>query len=113
MFGDGVNRLFGIILSLCNAKNGILLIDEFENGLHHSIQLSIWKIIFRLANDLNVQVFATSHSHDCVRAFQAAATDSPQEGALIRLTRKGDKVLPTLFKERELEIATQNEIEVR
>jgi energy-coupling factor transporter ATP-binding protein EcfA2 len=113
-FGDGVNRLFGIVLSLCNARNGVLLIDEFENGLHHSVQTSIWKTIFRLASDLNVQVFATSHSQDCVRAFQEAATDSPQnDGVLIRLTRKGDVVLPTTFKERELEIVTQNEIEVR
>jgi hypothetical protein len=112
-FGDGVNRLFGIILSLCNAKNGVLLIDEFENGLHYSVQASIWKTIFRLACDLNIQVFATSHSQDCVRAFQEAATGSHQDGVLIRLTRKGDKVLSTTFKERELEIATQNEIEVR
>jgi len=112
-FGDGVNRLFGIILSLCNARNGVLLIDEFENGLHHSVQASIWKTIFRLASDLNVQVFASSHSRDCVSAFQEAATESPQEGVLIRLTRKGEEVLPTIFKERELEIATQNEIEVR
>jgi ABC-type phosphonate transport system ATPase subunit len=112
-FGDGVNRLFGIILSLCNAKSGVLLIDEFENGLHHSVQTSIWKTIFRLANDLNVQVFTTSHSHDCVKAFQEAAADSHWEGVLIRLTRKDDKVLPTVFRERELEIATRNEIEVR
>lgn len=112
-FGDGVNRLFGIILSLCNAKNGVLLIDEFENGLHYSVQTSIWKTIFRLASDLNIQVFATSHSRDCVVAFQEAATESPQNGVLIRLTRKDSVVLPTTFSERELEIATENEIEVR
>lgn len=112
-FGDGVNRLFGIILSLCNAKNGVLLIDEFENGLHHSVQTSIWKTIFRLASELNVQVFSTTHSSDCIRAFQEAATDSPQDGVLIRLTRKNDKILPTIFQEKELEIATQHEIEVR
>lgn len=112
-FGDGVNRLFSIILSLCNAKNGVLLIDEFENGLHHSVQTSVWKSIFRLVRDLNVQVFATSHSRDCVRAFHEAASDSPEEGVLIRLTRKGDTVLPTVFEERELEIAAQHDIEVR
>lgn len=112
-FGDGVNRLFGIVLSLCNAKNGVLLIDEFENGLHHSVQTSIWKTIFRLASDLNVQVFSTTHSSDCIRAFQEAATDSPQDGVLVRLTRKGDQILPTIFQEDELQIATEHEIEVR
>ena len=112
-FGDGVNRLFGIVLSLCNAKNGVLLVDEFENGLHYSVQENIWKIIFRMAAELNVQVFATSHSRDCVQAFQEAASDSPQDGVLIRLTRKGEAVIPTVFQENELEIATRNDIEVR
>lgn len=112
-FGDGVNRLFGIVLSLCNAKNGVLLVDEFENGLHHSVQASIWSTIFRLASDLNVQVFATSHSEDCVHAFQQAAAESPEDGVLVRLTRRGDQVFPTEFDEDELAIATRNDIEVR
>lgn len=112
-FGDGVNRLFGIILSLCNARNGVLLVDEIENGLHYSVQTDVWRTIFRLAGLLNVQVFATSHSWDCVRAFQEAASESPEIGELVRLSRKDDKVIPTLFSERELEIVTRDQIEVR
>ena len=60
-FGDGVNRLFGIILSLCNPRNGVLLVDEIENGLHYWVKSDIWRTLFRLSRDLNVQVFATSH----------------------------------------------------
>jgi len=112
-FGDGVNRLFGIILSLCNARNGILLVDEIENGLHYSVQTDIWRTIFRLANALNVQVFATSHSWDCVRSFQAAAAESPQDGMLVRLTKKDDQIIPTLFTETELAIVSHDQIEVR
>lgn len=112
-FGDGVNRLFGIILSLCNARDGVLLIDEIENGLHYSVQTEIWRTIFRLASTLNVQIFATSHSWDCVRAFQQAASKSPQDGVLVRLTRVDDGIIPTLFTEKELEIVTCDQIEVR
>lgn len=112
-YGDGLNRLFGIILSLCNAENRILLIDEIENGLHYSVQPLVWKTIFQLAQDLNVQVFATTHSHDCIRAFQQAAADSPSEGQLTRLTQKDDFVIPTLFSEDELQIIVDNDIEVR
>lgn len=112
-FGDGVNRLFGVILSLCNARNGVLLVDEVENGLHYSVQTEIWRTIFRLAKDLNVQVFATSHSWDCVRAFQEAASESPEDGVLVRLSRKNDSIIPTLFTEKELEIVTRDQIEVR
>ena len=112
-YGDGINRVFGIILSLCNARNGILLIDEIENGLHYSVQPLVWKTIFQLAQKLDVQVFATTHSRDCVLAFQQAAAESPVEGRLIRLTRKDDWVLPTVFSEDKLQFIVDNDIEVR
>lgn len=112
-YGDGLNRLFGIVLSLVNAQDGILIIDEFENGMHHSVQLDTWRIIFNLAEKLNVQVFASSHSWDAIEAFQKAAFEAPEQGVLVRLTRRGDKVIPTVFDEDELVIATREHIEVR
>jgi hypothetical protein len=111
-FGDGLNRLFGIVLSLVNAKDGFLLIDEFENGMHHTVQLEVWRVIFRLSKLLNLQVFATSHSWDAVATFQQAAQND-DEASLIRLTRKGDAIIPTLFSGKELAIAAREHIEVR
>lgn len=112
-FGDGVNRLFGIVLSICNAKNGILLIDEIENGLHYSVQTAVWTMVFNLARSLNVQVFATTHSWDCVMGFQSAAEASAEEGVLIRIDRRGDAVVPTHFSEADLKIASRDQVEVR
>jgi hypothetical protein len=112
-FGDGLNRLFGIVLSLVNAKDGLLLIDEFENGMHHTVQTDAWRAVFKLARDLDIQVLATSHSWDAIEAFQKAASESPEDGVLIRLTRKGEDIVPTLFREDELAIATRERIEVR
>ncbi len=112
-FGDGINRLFAITLSIVNARGGVLLIDEFENGLHHSVQLDVWRMIFRLAQELDVQVFAATHSQDVVKSFQEAAAESPEEGALLRLTRRGDDIIPVVADEDELAIATRHRIEVR
>ena len=78
-FGDGLNRLFGIVLSLVNAKGGLLLIDEFENGMHYTVQADAWRAIFSLARRLDIQVFATSHSWDSIEAFQKAAHEDPEE----------------------------------
>lgn len=83
--GDGLTRLFHVVLALVNAKKGVLLIDEFENGLHWSIQEDVWKTIFTLAASLNVQVFATTHSRDCVQAFSAAWQEQPEHGTYYRL----------------------------
>ena len=112
-FGDGLNRLLAIILSLINAGGGLLLVDEFENGLHHTVQLDAWRMIFRLAQTLDVQVFATSHSWDAIEAFQKAASEHPDDGVLLRLTRRGEDIFPTVFSEKELEIATRDDIELR
>lgn len=112
-FGDGLNRLFGIVLSLVNAREGLLLIDEFENGMHHTVQVDVWRAVFRLARQLNIQIFATSHSWDAVEAFQKASSEDPEQGILIRLTRKGDDLIPTVFREDELAVATREHIEVR
>ena len=112
--GEGMNRLFGIALSLVNAKDGMLLMDEVESGLHYSVQPDVWRLIFETARRLNVQVFATTHSWDCIEAFQKAAEENKQEeGILIRLDEKKGKIVATEFDERRLGIATREAIEVR
>jgi energy-coupling factor transporter ATP-binding protein EcfA2 len=112
-YGDGMNRLFGLMLSLSCAKGGILLVDEIENGLHHTILPDVWKIIFALAVKLRVQIFATTHSWDCVAAFQQAAAETPEEGVLLRLTKQERAIIATGFREDELAIATKENIEIR
>ncbi len=112
--GDGMTRMLGLSLAAVNARNGMLLIDEVENGLHYSVQANMWRVLFHLAHELNVQVFASSHSWDCVQAFQQVASERTDvEGGLIRLDRKDEQVIPTTFDEEELEIVTREQIEVR
>ncbi len=111
--GEGMVRLFGLALALVNVPGGVLLVDEIENGFHYSVQPDVWKLIFYLASELNIQVFATTHSQDCVRAFQEAATAHPQVGVLVRLGhRKGD-VVASIYDEEDLTAAVEEAVEVR
>jgi hypothetical protein len=111
--GEGMSRVFGIILALVNCENGMLFIDEIEIGLHYSVLPDVWKLIFKTAKDLNVQVFATTHSKDCIEAFIEAAIESPEEGRLVRLENKEGKIRAVNFDEKELEIVERRDIEVR
>jgi ABC-type lipoprotein export system ATPase subunit len=112
--GDGMQRMLSITLALVNSKNGLLLVDEIENGLHYQIQPDLWRFIFRLAHRLNIQVFATTHSWDCIQAFQKVSQENKHiEGILIRLEDKNGEIGATLFDERRLNIATDEEIEIR
>ncbi len=119
--GGGMFRLLGLVLALVNAKNGLLLIDEIDTGLHYSVQKDVWRLILKMANRLNIQVFATTHSWDCVESFQKAVEDSQEDVSLISLRQKKDKtgqILPgeivaVLFDKEELPIVAQERIEVR
>ncbi len=116
--GDAMSRILQLILSVFPAENGILLIDEFENGLHYSIQEKVWRMIFQLATDLNIQVFATTHSWDCIESFTKAAVNSPEDGVLLKLSRSrltsdNGKIIATVYDESELQTITASELEVR
>ncbi|MDI9312046.1 MAG: AAA family ATPase [Limnohabitans sp.] len=113
--GDGINRILTIILALVNCDNGFLLIDEFENGLHYSIQEQLWKVIFTLSKKLNIQVFATTHSEDCILGFENIL-NSPSnnlDGKVIRLDNINGVIKQVEFNASELKIATDQNIEIR
>jgi hypothetical protein len=115
--GEGMHRLFSLVLALVNAENGLLLIDEVESGLHYAIQPDLWRLIFEAARRLNVQVFATTHSWDCIKAFQQAADENKEdEGLLISLRRKKgqrEEIVAVLIDEEKLNIVAREQIEVR
>jgi len=116
--GEGASRALWIGTSLVNSENGILLVDEIENGLHYSAQPDLWQLIFETAQDLDVQVFATTHSFDCIKAFQQAAQESEAEGRLISLRRservdEEGKIVAVPYDEDALESVAHSNIEVR
>ena len=112
--GDGAVRLFGVALALTNSQDGFLLIDEVENGIHHSIQPDFWKMVLKTAHANNVQVLATTHGWDCVVGFARAATDLDEvEGTLVRLEQDGEKIRAIEYSEDDLDIAAKQGIEVR
>ena len=112
--GEGAVRLFGVALALANSQDGFLVIDEAENGIHHSVQRGFWRMVLRTAHENNVQVLATTHGWSCVTGFAQAVMDLGEvEGALVRLYGKNDQVRAIEYSERKLKIAADQGIEVR
>jgi AAA domain, putative AbiEii toxin, Type IV TA system len=112
-FGEGMTRILGLSLALVQCQDGMIFIDEIENGLHYSALLDVWRFIFRTAKDLNIQVFATTHSKDCYESFAAVADESPEEGVFIRLERQGEKIVARIIEEERLIDAVNFNVEVR
>lgn len=113
--GDGMHRIFALALALENAREaGLLLVDEIENGIHYSGLPRLWRFVFEAAARHQVQVFATTHSWDCVQAFQAAAADrGDAESALIKLFEEEGTVRAAVLQSEDLAIVARDRIEVR
>lgn len=93
IMGEGTKRLLALALSFMRAKDGVLLVDEIENGLHYSKLPEVWKSLDWLSREFNVQVFATTHSYECVVAANSAFTEMDSNDLhLHRLFRKRDQV---------------------
>jgi len=63
-YGVGMRRALSIIMCIMDAKDGIVLVDEIENGIHYSIVPKFWEVIFSLTKQYNCQLFATTHSRE-------------------------------------------------
>ena len=112
--GDGIWRMLGLALATVCAKDGVLLVDEIDTGLHFTTMSDIWKLIWDTAKRLNVQVFATTHNSDCWTSLASIASreDAAEDGITIQRIEKG-KGTSVAFTEREIVIAAERGIEVR
>lgn len=79
LLGDAVNKIAEYILAMVATPNCVLLIDEIENGIHHTHQKEFWKMLFDLAIKFDVQVFATTHSREMTEAFAEIAENACAE----------------------------------
>ncbi len=112
--GQGVNRLMSILADIIGESPDVLLIDEIENGLHHSVQQQIWTGLAEAAEKLNVQIFATTHSDECLRAANAAFQNRPNyDFSVIQLFRVKSGVQGRVLDKQHIEAAIAGDIDLR
>ena len=112
--GDGAMRIVGNLMAVSRSEIDLVLVDEIENGLHHSIQEQFWRAMIDAAYTNGTQLIATTHSRDCIESFARAAVDNEDmDCSLIRLDDIGDELLVAVYNEQNLSNATESGIEVR
>jgi len=74
-FGDGLKHWISVICSLYACKNSYLFIDEIDNGIHYTNLDKLWEIILTLSKEQDVQVFATTHSKECIESYARVAKE--------------------------------------
>jgi len=112
--GDGTWRILALTIALIRAKDGLLLVDEIDTGLHYTVMASMWRLVEEVAKSLNVQVFATSHSYDCVQSLAVICNDENSDKSHITIQRiELNKSKAIAFSEAQIKVAAESHIEVR
>ncbi|MGO9465111.1 MAG: AAA family ATPase [Isosphaeraceae bacterium] len=112
--GDGIWRMLGLALNVVHSSNGILLVDEIDTGLHHTVMKEMWKFLYNTAEKYEVQVFATTHSRDCYQSLAAVCRDSVAENSdatIQRIERHREESVA--YTEQEIIAAAERDTEVR
>ncbi len=113
-FGEGMRRLLDLSLALIDSANGVLLIDEIDTGLHWTVMEDLWRFVITAARQSNVQVFATTHSYDCLKGLASLMQNDPDLASDVSL-QKIERALPqaVTLRGEQISVAIEQDIEVR
>lgn len=115
--GEGMRRILSLTMSAISSQDGVLLVDEIDTGLYHGVQSDVWRLLLDIAQRLNLQIFATTHSWDCVVAFQEALSQTGNGhgdlGMLFRLQERDGDIVAVNYDAEKLGVAVDHMIEVR
>lgn len=116
--GDGFNKIFRYVIEIMYVKeNGEsrIMIDEIDTGIHYSKLKNFWVNIFKICKELNVQLFTTTHSKECIEAYVEASKEIDEKSVrLIRLQENKDKSIKAIcYKEDYIEYMVESNTEER
>jgi hypothetical protein len=114
LLGDGLVRLTSILVKVATAKGGVVLVDDVDSGMHHTVLQKMWAAIGAAARQFDVQVIATTHSYECIRAAHEAFTAcGTYDLRLFRLERINARAAVAAYDQEMLGYATEMSHEVR
>lgn len=113
LLGEGTSSIVDFVTAIHAAPGGVVLIDEIENGIHHSILGNLWDSIHRAAERTKTQIVATTHSQECVQAAYSALQKRKDRLRLIRLRRKDELLRATSYDIENLSGAIDGNLDLR
>jgi len=90
-YGDGIKHFINVILTLLAHKDTTIYLDEIENGIHYTNLDKLWEIILTISKDQHVQVFATTHSKECIESYARVAKKLEDEEITMTVLARNPK----------------------
>lgn len=111
VMGEGMTQIARLVLAIAFTPNGVVLVDEIENGFHHSVLPAIWRAVDTAAEQFRTQLFATTHSLECVTAAHESL--SADRFRLHRLETTGETSRCVTYEPDSIDAAIRHGLEVR
>jgi len=113
--GHGLKRYIAIISAILVSQDSYLFLDEIENGIHYTHLDRLWEIILTLSKELNCQVFATTHSKDCIESYYKVSKKMAYKNvSYVKMTRlESGKIHSSVNDYELLENSMEQNHEVR
>lgn len=114
LMGSGVVRAIGIAAAIPNFSSGVVLIDEVEVGIYYKRLKEFWGFLFKLAQTYDVQIFASTHSLECVNAAIAAVAPDLNDSDPLHVYRlERGRRIPIPYESKSLSTAAEFMADVR
>jgi ABC-type branched-subunit amino acid transport system ATPase component len=113
LISAGINKFFTVMAAILTRTAGVVLIDEIENGLYYETLPALWKTVLKLSRQYNTQIFASTHSLECVRAVLGSIKGAEEEFCLLRTERIDGSSKVTQVKGEFVESAIEQGLELR
>jgi AAA15 family ATPase/GTPase len=111
--GDGIVKIVSIITSMFYCENGVVFIDEIENGFHYKSLKILWKGVLEAAKELNIQVFASTHSIECIIALNEVSNEIEDKLKVYRFEKNDGNYSVAEYSKKILATTLERKWELR
>lgn len=112
--GEGMRRMLTLASALATTQGGYLFIDEVDTGLHYTVMHKMWELVITTAVAYDIQVFATTHSYDCIFGLAKLSREQPDLKQYMSVQRvEAERQESVAFDAEEILAAVREDIEIR
>jgi hypothetical protein len=113
LVSSGINKFIGLLIAIRTYKNGVILIDEVENGVWFKILSTFWHALHEFAVENNTQLFLSTHSLECLQAATKTIDSYPDDFALLQLAQEEGLSTARVAAGADASAAIESDIELR
>jgi hypothetical protein len=113
LISSGINKFISLLAAIENYKSGVILIDEIENGIYYKILPALWEAIYAFSKQGQTQIFATTHSWECLQGAADLIQRSPADFNLLQVYQESGRSEVAVVPGEDAAQAIEAGIEVR